>query len=181
MKKYFIFSLIITLIGMVSTGCRATKITDSVDLQLHDQSTTGIVQTHHEQTQSAGTTTIVSNEKETVVEETHTVVYDTSLPIDSTTGRPPVQSETTKRKTTAKGKAVAEQSQTSAAAAVADSTEAVKKNDIDLNVKAEHEKTPKKPAVAYWWYIIVTIAIAAGGFVLWKKWGWIKKIVQWFQ
>jgi hypothetical protein len=157
------------------SGCRGVKVAERVDVAFRDRSKVDVVATHEEQMKIERATTVTVDEVETVVEETVAVIYDTDKPADPATGKPPVKSETTKKKTTVKGKQVQAQSNVAAECAAADSTVDRTQRDIDVDVELEHEETPQKSNLAYIFYILLLLVGGAGVWFLSRKFGFLKK------
>jgi hypothetical protein len=149
--------------------CGSAKITDKHDVELQDKSKVDVVQTHEEQVKTERVTII--EEYATMVMETVEVVYDTEKPLDASTGKPPVKTETVKKKTVVKGK----QGQTDAVTSrtAADSTADRTRRDVNVDAEAEHEETPEKSKFAYIYYILLIVAGGAAVYFLNRKFRWI--------
>jgi hypothetical protein len=187
MKKYLktnwplLLACIIIVPAFTCYGCRTAKITDTAATGLRDNSRLDVVQTRssHESLSVAATTDAA--ETETTTTETTTTIYDTDKPVDATTGKPPVKSETTIRKVMERGKTEQMLRLESAERTAHDSLSDRTKNDLLLTVETQHTETPKTPAIAYWWYIVATLAVIAAGWFLNKNFGWTGKIAALFK
>ncbi|MDR0667137.1 MAG: hypothetical protein LBF90_00775 [Prevotellaceae bacterium] len=162
-------------------GCRAVKTESRTETSVVDTSELSATVGHLETATVEATVSAVVEEQEIKTVETTTVVYDTEKPVVPETGRPPVASETTVKATVVKGKQTQEVVQTVAAAAITDSTEIQARDVHHVAIKVEQSETPVKPAIAYWWYIIGTLSIIAGGYFLNKKIGLVTKIIKLFR
>ena len=158
---------------LLLSGCGSVKVADSVDVEVRDKSKIDVVETHAEQTRIESAATVTTSERISVVEEVVEVTYDTEKPIDPVTGKPPVKSETTSKKTTVNEKQVEEQTNTNSEHAAADSTVDRTQRDVDVDVEVAHEETPQKSSFAYIFYIVLIVAFGAGVWFLNKKFKWV--------
>ena len=110
----------------------------------------------------------------TTVEETTVKEYDTSLPVDTITGKHPVKTETTTRKTTMTGKQAKEQSLSMSSNAATSELIDKTTKDVAITTSATHEENPKTPKIAYYLYIILIVGIFVAGYVLNRKFKWLK-------
>jgi|GEM_PF-1763530 len=159
MKKILSFILILLLFFACKTP---SKIIDTSQSYVRDNTQVNIEETHEKQEQITTVTTTATDENSTVVEETTKIEYDTEKPVDESTGRPPVKSETITKKTTTTGKQVNEQTQVAAEIVETHNVVDQTKVDVETTTVTTHEQTPQKPKVAYYYYILLILAILAG-------------------
>lgn len=130
-------------------------------------------------TASASTQVHVTETEETTeVSNSHTIVYDNSFPVDSTTGRAPVLSETYtstgKQTKKNKEKQTSIQQQTSAT----QQTAVIKKTETSQTNETQREETstPKWIAFAIWGIVV----LASIGVVIWtnKRTNWLNALFK---
>ncbi len=135
----------------------------------------------HQRKDTASASTQVhetETEETTEVSNSHTIVYDTSLPVDSTTGRAPVLSETytSTGKQTKKNKE--KQTSTQQQASATQQTTVIKKTETSQTNETQREETstPKWIAFAIWGIVV----LAGIGVVIWtnKRTNWISALFK---
>jgi cobalamin biosynthesis Mg chelatase CobN len=172
---------LLLLVSVSLTGCGTTKIVDSSKTELHDRSQIDLVQTHEVQENTVTNTTKHLDENEVKTVETVITEYDTGKPVDTATGKPPVLRETTMRETTGVTKQGQEQTETHSNSSEAYKTVDKTKKDIEATTVTKHEETPKTPAIAYVWYILITLIILAALVFVSIYFKWLPKIWKIFK
>nr|DAT27607.1 MAG TPA: hypothetical protein [Caudoviricetes sp.] len=114
----------------------------------------------------------------TEVSNTHTVVYDTSLPVDSTTGRPPIKSETTSstQKTAKMNKEKQTSTQQEASVTQQSVVQKITESDTKNATVRKETAVPKWIAFAIWGIV----ALAGIGVVFWtnKQTNWLSALFK---
>ena len=164
-------NIICLLIFAFMLSCTAKKVITKTDVATKTDQVNAIVDTKTDQTKQTVTVSGKTNDNtEVVIERTE---YDTSK-LDST-GKPLIKSQTKtiKRNVGAKETTTTIQTNADVKTTHADNT----KVNSTTEKKEESKVTPKTPAIAYWFYIIVIAGIVVGLFFGWPYIIKIKNIV----
>jgi len=175
MKKVFDFEkdwqwVLVWLIILLFMSCSMSKkVSSSSTTSAHDRTQVDVVQTHERSEQTSSSSTVTMNEVQTVVEETQTVTYDTDKPVDPETGKPPVKSETTSRKTTTTGKQVQEQTQAESNVEEADTFADNTQIDTGEESETTYKEEKKTSATPLWIWVTILLGLIGLLVLLWKK------------
>jgi len=169
MKKVIIIALLLFF------ACKTpSKLVDSSNTNIKDKTQLNIEEKHEAKEQTTTTTKAETDEQSTIVEEIKLTEYDTDKPVNPDTGKPPVKYESETKKTTTKGKQVAEQSNTTTDIADINQLKDNSKINVETNTITKHEETPQKPKIAYYYYIILIVVILGSVWWINKKLGILK-------
>ncbi len=166
--------LILLLIFATIIACKTpTKVMDSARTESHDNSRLD-VEASHLALEVTSSTVTVSQDEQTITEEvTTTITYDTSKPVDPSTGKPPVQSESTSKKTTATGKSLLAEGGTTTNTGVEDRFHDRSELDRGDVVQVSHSETPKYNTLKYISTIAVVLLIGTILYILNRKFKWL--------
>jgi len=173
----FLALLISVILCILLESCGSAR-----NMQSRQKSTQENVSQQHKDTASASAQVNETEAEEiTEVSNSHTIVYDNSLPVDSTTGRAPVLSETytSTGKQTKKNKekqtSTQQQASTTQQTVINKQTETAQTDET----KREETSTPKWVAFAIWGIVV----LAGIGVVILtnKRTNWISGLLSLFK
>lgn len=142
------------LISLFLCSCRSSKSVSKVQSTVEALRSDTTSHSSHKKTEKKGKVT----EK---IEET-TVIYDTSAPIDSATGKRPVVSE----KRTSITRKIEEENQE----VTSDTSFQVKKEEVKSYFQAEEEKEKEAPKTLPWIFLAIGAAMLILNIIFKEKW-----------
>jgi len=166
--KYILFILALLV------SCKAPlKVTDNQEIKATDK--TQVATTHVEGGSAKVELSIskVTKEKEITVIKSTKREYDTDKPVDPSTGRHPLKSETNSQQTTTKVSEEQEQSEVIASDTTHVEQADNSKLDIQLEAEIQHSEKKQLPNIVWW-----AISIVSVGLIILAFWG---KVSSWFK
>jgi len=162
------------LIAVLIFSCAPKKVIQQSKTEVKTETDNNIKDSDKSQIDTKKTTT--NTEKKTGKTTTTTTNYDTSKPKDPETGKPPISSESVTTN---------EEEENNTSATVIDSSAKVNTTHEDkskANGQAKADTTvkeiPKTPAIAYWFYIGIFVAVCIGLLFLRRYWTTIKSFFR---
>lgn len=166
--------IILAIVACLLTSCGSAKNT----FQSQTATQENAAQQHKDTASASAQVNETEAEETTEVSNSHTIVYDNSLPVDSTTGRAPVLSETYTSigKQTKKNKE--KQTSTQQQASATQQTVINKQTEtaqMDETTRKEIS-TPKWIAISIWGLVV----LAGIGVAIWtnKRTNWISRLLS---
>ena len=164
-------TLLIPIFFCLLVSCATKKVVQKSQSEIRTEVQNNIIDSAISQKDAVKVASSASTANEDT--ETTTKEYDTSKPIDQSTGKPPLKSETTIKKKASQNadSKVTENTTEKNARTVVDKTETTSQEKVATTLK----ETPKTPAIKYWLnlaYLLVAIGV---GYVIYKYWNHITK------
>lgn len=172
-RKSFAAALLVvyTIIMLIFCSCGSSKSSTKQDIK-----TTENVQTNKQGTTSTDQQLKVTETTSTdqTTEET-TTEYDTGLPVDSRTGKPPIKRETHKITTKGENKQKESKADTKEHKNIAEQTSNDKTADIQIDTSKQTSETtvPKQVGGMIWAFVALGV-VAIVGFVVYRMRGLIR-------
>ena len=175
-KTLEVMRIATVILLLLFIGCKTPlKVTNSQKLEVTDK--TQVATTLKQKSkQEVEVSTLKTIEKtENVVTTTKTTEYDTEKPINPTTGKPPVKSETETTQTVSSNKITQENTTVAASdTTTIEKTDSSKKN-VTIEAEQEHSEKKQLPNILWWAVSIIGVGILA--LVFWKNIaGWINRL-----